>query len=396
MDIANKSACMNQRERLIFRIKPSPFRILLLLLLCFLFTFLYICTLYTKCEIKVLKIAMSDVSNPLISIIVPAYNVERYLAQCIESIINQTFQEWELLLIDDGSTDKSGVICDEYAKRDSRIRVLHKENSGQADSRNIALDMARADLVGFVDSDDWIEPAMYADLYRTLLEQKVDIAICGYFFDYKNKVLPVGESGETICYTRDEALTLILEDKIIKSFLWDKLFRKSVITELLPKSYYFEDYATLFKWFAAARTVAFYQKPLYHYRQRNSSTDHDDNPAKKYHFFVAELERYHYLRKHQIFPEKQEQFAQKVIVIGVNTAKGMARSSADKECVKHYIGKIKNELEEMLPVSFYGMKRKYRNYYRQLQYSVSWFIFSMRFGSLFSLNQAKRKYELYE
>ena len=99
-------------------------------------------------------------SSHLISIITPVYNVEQYLRQCIESIIMQDFQDWELILVDDGSTDKSGVICDEYALKEERIRVLHKENSGQADSRNVALQLAKADLIGFVDSDDWIESDM--------------------------------------------------------------------------------------------------------------------------------------------------------------------------------------------------------------------------------------------
>jgi glycosyltransferase involved in cell wall biosynthesis len=118
-------------------------------------------------------------SIPLISIITPVYNVEQYLPQCIESVINQTFQNWELLLIDDGSTDRSGIICDEYALKDERIRVLHKENSGQSDSRNMALLLAKAELIGFVDSDDWLEPDMYAMLYRTLINCQADIAICG-------------------------------------------------------------------------------------------------------------------------------------------------------------------------------------------------------------------------
>ena len=105
---------------------------------------------------------------PLISIITPVYNVEQYLCQCLDSILMQDFQSWELILVDDGSTDASGTICDEYALKDKRIRVLHKENTGQADSRNVALQLAKADLIGFVDSDDWIERDMYDVLYRTL------------------------------------------------------------------------------------------------------------------------------------------------------------------------------------------------------------------------------------
>ena len=185
---------------------------------------------------------------PLISIITPVYNVEQYLCQCLDSILMQDFQSWELILVDDGSTDASGTICDEYALKDKRIRVLHKENTGQADSRNVALQLAKADLIGFVDSDDWIERDMYDVLYRTLIENQADIVICGYFLDYSDGTeTSCCDLGKNIVYDRDEALKLILEDKIIKSFLWDKLFRKEMITDLLPKFYYYEDYATLFK-----------------------------------------------------------------------------------------------------------------------------------------------------
>ena len=120
-------------------------------------------------------------SSPLISIITPVYNVEQYLRQCIESIIMQDFQDWELILVDDGSTDKSGVICDEYALKEERIRVLHKENSGQADSRNVALQLAKADLIGFVDSDDWIESDMYSVLYHTLIENHASAVVFRFF-----------------------------------------------------------------------------------------------------------------------------------------------------------------------------------------------------------------------
>ena len=269
-------------------------------------------------------------SSPLISIITPVYNVEQYLRQCIESIIVQDFQDWELILVDDGSTDKSGAICDEYALIEGRIRVLHKENTGQADSRNVALRLAKADLIGFVDSDDWIESDMYSVLYHTLIKNQADIAICGYFQDYKNVSEASCATGELVVYNQDEALNLILEDKVIKSFLWDKLFRREVITDLLPKSYYYEDYATLFKWFINANRIVFCQKPEYHYRQRKGSTDHDADPRKKYHFFVAEQERYNYLQKHHLLLERSKEFAAKVVMTGIQETKGIARHAKDR------------------------------------------------------------------
>lgn len=330
-------------------------------------------------------------SSPLISIITPVYNVEQYLQQCIESIILQDFQNWELILVDDGSTDKSGAICDEYALKEARIRVLHKENTGQADSRNVALQLAKADLIGFVDSDDWIESDMYSVLYHTLIEEQADIAICGYFQDYKDVSEASCTTGEVVVYNQDEALNLILEDKVIKSFLWDKLFRREVITDLLPKSYYYEDYATLFKWFINANKIAFCQKPEYHYRQRKGSTDHDADPRKKYHFFVAEQERYNYLQKHHLLLERSKEFAVKVVRIGIQETKGIARREKDREKDLFYIEKIRQELQQYLPVDYreLGLKRYIRLW--KLQHFLPWYIFSLRLSQLFVFKKGNKK-----
>lgn len=330
-------------------------------------------------------------SSPLISIITPVYNVEQYLRQCIESIIVQDFQDWELILVDDGSTDRSGAICDEYALKDGRICVLHKENSGQADSRNMALQLAKADLIGFVDSDDWIESDMYSVLYHTLIENQADIAICGYFQDYKDVSEASCTNGEVVVYNRDEALKLILEDKAIKSFLWDKLFHREVITDLLPKSYYYEDYATLFKWFINAHKISFCQKPEYHYRQRKSSTDHDVDPRKKYHFFVAEQERYNYLQKHHLLLERSKEFAAKVVMIGIQETKGIARRAKDREKGLYYIKRIRQELQQYLPVDYreLGLKRYIRLW--KLQHFLPWYIFSLRLSQLFAFKKRNKK-----
>lgn len=335
------------------------------------------------------------VNSPLISIITPVYNVEQYLRQCIESVIKQDFKDWELILVDDGSTDNSGTICDEYALKDERICVLHKVNSGQADSRNMALKMAKADLIGFIDSDDWIEPDMYSILYHTLMEHQADIAICGYFQDYSDAVEASCNVGDVVVYNGDEAFKLILEDKVIKSFLWDKLFRKEVITELMPKSYYYEDYATLFKWFINAQKVVFCRKPEYHYRQRKGSTDHDDDPYKKYHFFVAEQERYNYLQRHQLLLERSEEFAAKVVIVGINETKGIARRTKDREKALFYIKKIRQEIGMYLPVDYKVLGfRKYIRLWKLLHF-LPWYMFSLRVSKLFVFKK-RDKHRCYE
>lgn len=295
-------------------------------------------------------------SSPLISIITPVYNVECYLSQCINSIIAQTFQSWELILIDDGSIDGSGEICDEYAQKDSRIRVIHKNNTGQADSRNIALSIARAELVGFVDSDDWIEPDMYSILYNILMDNQVDIAICGYFLDYKDSSIASCEKNEIVIFDKQEALNLIWEDKIIKSFPCDKLFRRNVITHMFPKSYFYEDYATLFKWFMEAKRIALIACPKYHYRQRKNSTSNDGDPKKNFHFFTAEFERYSCLDKIDFFSDNRGEC--KLIKVGLKEAKDIAKYAKSNRLAMKYILKIRDKLNELKPLSSFDTTRK--------------------------------------
>ena len=116
--------------------------------------------------------------NPQISVIVPIYNVEKYLAKCIDSIINQTLTNIEIILVNDGSTDNSRKIIDKYDKKDSRIKVIHKKNGGQGSARNAGLDIAKGEYIGFVDSDDWIDSNMYENLYNAAISNNADIVVC--------------------------------------------------------------------------------------------------------------------------------------------------------------------------------------------------------------------------
>lgn len=315
---------------------------------------------------------------PLISIVTPVYNVEKFLPQCIDSVLAQTFTDWELILVDDGSTDSSAEICDRYAAKDPRIRVVHKENSGQADCRNLGVSMARADLVGFVDSDDWIDPQMYRTLYDALVKNDADISICGYYMSYVNRERKSCDSGETTVFSGREALNRILDDKVIKSFLWDKLYKKEVMTELLPKSYYYEDYSTLFKWFANVNKVVLCQVPLYHYRQRAGSTDHDCDPRKKYHFFLAEQERFNFLRARKLLPERRREFEVKVVKSGVQEIKEIARKSGYGKPAMDYIARIKSEIQPYLPVSIGELGAKKYLRLLMVQHSIGLYLRAMR------------------
>lgn len=289
--------------------------------------------------------------SPKISIIVPVYNMEKYLHQCVDSILAQTFKDFELLLIDDGSKDSSPKICDDYAAADSRVKVVHKENSGQADSRNIAIAMAKAPLIGFVDSDDWIEPDMYEVLYRTMMENGADISMCGHYYSYIDREKPSCKGGMVEVYDGSQALQMIIDDRKIKSFLVDKLYKREVIRELMPKSFYYEDYATLFKWFVGVSKVAICHAPKYHYRQRKGSTALDGDPRKKYHFYLAEKQRCSYLIENNIFPEQHKKFVAKLVRVGLGQIKAILRFMRKGADGQDYIETIKSEIRDLMPVS---------------------------------------------
>lgn len=171
--------------------------------------------------------------KPAVSVIVPIYNVEKYLSKCIESIINQTLTNIEIILVNDGSTDNSGFIADEYAKKDERIKVLHKKNAGQGSARNIGLDIAKGEYIGFIDSDDWIDLNMYNELYKNAIDYNSDICICNRkVFNETNKLINLIDV-ENKLYTE---INQNIIDYLIKEFFYpstvsacNKIYKKEII-----------------------------------------------------------------------------------------------------------------------------------------------------------------------
>lgn len=218
----------------------------------------------------------------MLSIIVPVYNTREYLDECIQSIVSQDYTNWELILIDDYSTDGSGDLLDQWEKKDSRIRVIHKTgNSGVSDSRNIALKMAKGDYIGFVDSDDWIEPEMYSKMCELLEKTDADAVFGGY-----NRI---EESGTVRIHTKepngkmfsvDDALLQIMPQRgagRYNMFLWDKLFRRSVLSKegeliLFDSNYlYGEDVLWLTEVLLNCTNITFCQECGYNYRATRSN-----------------------------------------------------------------------------------------------------------------------------
>ena len=209
-----------------------------------------------------------------ISIIVPVYNVEKYICKCIDSILNQTFTDFELIRIDDGSTDKSGKICDEYKKKDSRIKVIHKKNEGLSSARNIGLDIAQGKYIGFVDSDDYIDENMYEVLYKDIRNNNSDISMCEYDFIYdNNQIEEFNDEKYIINYSNYEALSLFYTSKYMFFVVaWNKLYKKEIFKDIrYPVGKINEDGFIAHKIIFNCKKITYNSEKLYHYYQSNNS-----------------------------------------------------------------------------------------------------------------------------
>lgn len=164
-----------------------------------------------------------------ISIIIPVYNVEKYISRCIESIIIQTFKDWELLLINDGSIDSSGNICEIYAKRDWRIKIIQKRNGGVSETRNLGLDMADGEYITFIDADDWIEPDYLEKMYDDIKKMNVEILITGYIIEKEDKIINKFIPRRRKVMNIQEAKLELLKQEIYSCTVYDKLYKKEVL-----------------------------------------------------------------------------------------------------------------------------------------------------------------------
>ena len=233
---------------------------------------------------------------PLISVIIPVYKVEKYLVRCVRSVINQTYDNLEIILVDDGSPDGCGRICDEFSAKDDRIKVVHKANGGLSDARNVGIDAATGDLIGFVDSDDYIKPEMFEVLYKRLYENSADISVCGIvkrFEDGSEK--PENAFTESVCLDGDVALEILLEDDKIPSYFCNKLFKSELFKELrFPVGVIYEDLAFSFYVFYRAKKVVCVNYNLYYYCLRKDSTCAVMGAKQIYGLFNAFSKRYEF------------------------------------------------------------------------------------------------------
>lgn len=216
---------------------------------------------------------MRDKNIPVISVIVPVFNAEKYLNRCVNSILEQTFSDFELILIDDGSRDKSSEICDDYAEKDERVRVIHQSNRGQAAARNYGVSKAKGEWIAFVDADDMIHHQMLEFLYFAVQKHETKISCCGAYEDkivpikffknykYKSCAYDVDEQNLVKWYLGEDSV-----DKYLYWVVWGKLIHRSILEELpLEEGRIYEDNAIVFRWLFEAKRVAFCNSDMYFY-----------------------------------------------------------------------------------------------------------------------------------
>jgi glycosyltransferase involved in cell wall biosynthesis len=240
----------------------------------------------------------------VISVIVPVYNVGLYLRQCMDSILCQTYRKLEIILVNDGSEDDSGEICDEYAQSDNRITVIHKGNEGVGAARNVGLDCAAGKYTMFVDSDDWLTPDAVQILHDSIIDHEADVACGSYFIAYVDSGMANIKRGVNMVFNKHEAIKEILLNRKIRTFFPGKLFVSELFKGIrFPNDMiYCEDSVTILHVFSAANKIVGNDRNVYCYRQRRNSVVHGEYTKRIYNDAVkATAHNMDHVNKH--FPD---------------------------------------------------------------------------------------------
>lgn len=251
-------------------------------------------------------------NTPLLSVIIPVYNVEEYVGRCVDSVLNQTYKNLEVLLVDDGSKDSSGAICDTYPEKDPRVKVIHKENGGLSSARNTGMDIASGEYITFLDSDDWIEPDGYEHLMELMQRYQVKL-VCGGNYDVDSET---GERTLALCPEKEEVLST--EAFVGRMFLWqgfdssacDKIYHRSLLENFrYPEGRVCEDVPVTYKIALATDRAALSDRPFYNYFHRpNSITTAPEITDRTFHYSQHTAVIYPYIKEHHPAIENQARF----------------------------------------------------------------------------------------
>lgn len=288
-----------------------------------------------------------------ISVIVPVYNVEPFLNRCIQSIVDQTYRKLEIILIDDGSTDNSGKMCDKWAAQDPRIRVIHQVNGGLSDARNHGMRIACGNYIGFVDSDDWLESNMFESLYRLIKKYHADISMCAAnSVDLEGKVIGTGDVP--VKRSWDEAISLYRNKEIMEAHLskrnlinagvWNKLYKKEVLKDIeFPKGKLYEDMFTTYRILAQSKVLVKTAMHGYNYLQREGSICKKKLTANNFDSLEANRERYQFVLEK--FPEFETMARERMLTNLLNLAFRIVKE-AKTDCFREQIKYMRRELRQ--------------------------------------------------
>ena len=307
----------------------------------------------------------------LISIVVPVYNVDRYLNKCVETLVNQTYKNIEILLINDGSTDNSSNLCNEWIKRDNRIRVFHKKNGGLSDARNYGIEKARGKYISFIDSDDYIKLNMLSILHYYLIKNNADISIVSYLMvdeNYDNLLDNNIPEKECISFTKEEAIKELFHDNSIGNYAWNKLYKKSLFKEIkFPVGKKMEDIGTMYLLFEKANKIIYNPSKCYYYVQREGSILHDKNKKLIQDKYELSRERFLYINSKYPGMIDNKQFIMDVILRSYFYLDNKRQIES-----LELLSKIEknNKIIKLLP-----NKKKIRYYIFKLNRNIYWYIF---------------------
>ena len=286
---------------------------------------------------------------PELSVIVPIYKAEKYIRKCIDSILPQSFRDYELILVDDGSPDNCGVICDEYAAKDDRIKVIHKRNGGVSEARNVGLDIAGGAYISFIDPDDWVEPDLFYETIRFCEKRQTDI-VCFEVCEVRNgrKRFHYRFDSDKV-FAAGEALEKILSD-VIDNSPCNKVYKKAVWKDVrFPAGRRFEDVATIYKTFYNADKIGYIKKYFYYYvKHEGSAIALSFDAQRRYECFLGYRERYGFSQQYcKGAEEKCKTFAVNAAISTVTTLEaGSGRiSESEKEDLLGFLHNLQGDIK---------------------------------------------------
>ena len=284
----------------------------------------------------------------LVTIVVPVYKVEKYIDRCIKSILNQTYKNLEIILVDDGSPDNCGKICENYAQKDKRIKVVHKENGGLSDARNAGISISNGKYISFIDSDDYIDPEYIELLYKTIKKDKSDMAISSHKVIYENGTVLEKATKEESILKPKEVLKRILYDDGIDLSAWAKLYKIELFKEIrYPKGRLFEDAATTYKLVDKCEKISIISRSTYNYIIRGNSITNVNFSEKKMDLIISTEEMCKYVKKK--YPDLEEATNRRLMYAYLSTLTQLVKSNEKNEnAEKKLYGYIKQNSKMIL------------------------------------------------